>query len=96
MKSPGRLKLESWLNAYMKIEIEDGRTLMGQFLCTDRDCNIILGSCYEYPPAEGKLFLMLHLTPNVNIYQLFRKCSRRATCIGFGNGAREIHCFNLN
>ncbi|XP_046639868.1 N-alpha-acetyltransferase 38, NatC auxiliary subunit-like [Daphnia pulicaria] len=52
VKSPGRLKLESWLNAVMKIEIEDGRTLIGQFLCTDRDCNIILGSCYEYPPPD--------------------------------------------
>jgi len=49
-KSQGRLKLESWLNACMKIEMTDGRTLIGQFLCTDRDCNIILGSCYEYAP----------------------------------------------
>merc|ERR1712071_678796 len=32
----------------------DGRTLIGQFLCTDRDCNIILGSCYEYAPHAGK------------------------------------------
>jgi len=52
-KSKGRLKLESWLNACMKIEMTDGRTLIGQFLCTDRDCNIILGSCYEYAPYSG-------------------------------------------
>ena len=48
MKAPGKLKLESWLNSCMKIEMTDGRTLIGQFLCTDRDMNIILGSCYEY------------------------------------------------
>jgi small nuclear ribonucleoprotein (snRNP)-like protein len=68
VKSPGRLKLESWLNAVMKIEIEDGRTLIGQFLCTDRDCNIILGSCYEYPPPDGKtsfdLNIMIVVTRN--------------------------------
>ena len=61
VKSPGRLKLESWLNACMKIEIEDGRTLIGQFLCTDRDSNIILGSCYEYPPVNGiHYFVFMH------------------------------------
>ena len=39
----------------MKIEMTDGRTLIGQFLCTDRDANVILGSCYEYIPPDGKL-----------------------------------------
>ncbi|CAH1997907.1 unnamed protein product [Acanthoscelides obtectus] len=28
----------------------DGRVLIGVFLCTDRDANIILGSCSEYLP----------------------------------------------
>jgi len=51
-KTPGKLKLESWLNACMKIEMTDGRTLIGQFLCTDRDANVILGSCYEYIPPD--------------------------------------------
>lgn len=40
--------LESWLNKMLKIEITDGRVLIGTFLCTDRDLNIILGSCLEY------------------------------------------------
>lgn len=30
----------------------DGRTLIGVFLCTDRDANIILGSCSEYLPPD--------------------------------------------
>ena len=46
--SPARTYLESLLNKSMKIQISDGRTLIGQFLCTDRDKNIILGSCQEY------------------------------------------------
>lgn len=39
----------------MKIEMTDGRTLIGVFLCTDRDKNVILGSCEEYlkPPDSG-------------------------------------------
>lgn len=30
----------------------DGRTLVGVFLCTDRDANVILGSCSEYLPVD--------------------------------------------
>jgi hypothetical protein len=32
----------------------DGRVLVGVFLCTDRDGNVILGSCNEYLKPEGK------------------------------------------
>uniref|UniRef100_T1J0V0 Sm domain-containing protein n=1 Tax=Strigamia maritima TaxID=126957 RepID=T1J0V0_STRMM len=51
-KSLGHRQLESWLNKSMKIEMTDGRTLIGTFLCTDRDCNVILGSCSEYLCAD--------------------------------------------
>ncbi|XP_046333802.1 N-alpha-acetyltransferase 38, NatC auxiliary subunit-like [Haliotis cracherodii] len=47
-KTEGRQKLERWLNKSMKIKMTDGRTLIGVFLCTDRDRNVILGSCEEY------------------------------------------------
>jgi small nuclear ribonucleoprotein (snRNP)-like protein len=30
----------------------DGRVLIGVFLCTDRDGNVILGSCSEYLKPE--------------------------------------------
>ena len=30
-----------------------GRVLVGTFLCTDRDANVILGSCAEYVPTTG-------------------------------------------
>jgi len=74
-KSKGRLKLESWLNACMKIEMTDGRTLIGQFLCTDRDCNIILGSCYEYAPysestADDPRVLGLAMVPGKHIISI--------------------------
>jgi small nuclear ribonucleoprotein (snRNP)-like protein len=52
--SPGRQKLKSWLNKNLKIEMTDGRVLVGIFLCTDRDANIILGSCSEYLQPDGK------------------------------------------
>ncbi|KAL1454254.1 hypothetical protein WDU94_010527 [Cyamophila willieti] len=41
-------QLKSWINQRMTIEMTDGRVLVGTFLCTDRDANIILGSCGEY------------------------------------------------
>ncbi|XP_041377984.1 N-alpha-acetyltransferase 38, NatC auxiliary subunit-like [Gigantopelta aegis] len=53
----GRKQLERWLNKSMKIQMTDGRTLIGVFLCTDRDRNVILGSCEEYiksPDTEDK------------------------------------------
>jgi small nuclear ribonucleoprotein (snRNP)-like protein len=55
--SPGRQKLRSWLNKNLKIEMTDGRVLVGIFLCTDRDANVILGSCSEYLQPDGKLHI---------------------------------------
>lgn len=51
-ESAGKKLLRSWLNKNMKIQMTDGRTLIGIFLCTDSDKNVILGSCEEYlkPP----------------------------------------------
>lgn len=40
--------LKSLLNKSMKVKITDGRVLIGIFLCTDKDSNIVLGSCREY------------------------------------------------
>lgn len=50
--SAGAVKLRSWLNKSLRIEMSDGRILIGVFLCTDRDANVILGSCSEYLPEE--------------------------------------------
>ena len=37
----------------MKIKLTDGRVLVGIFLCTDKDANVILGSCNEYLTEES-------------------------------------------
>ncbi|KAL3267294.1 hypothetical protein HHI36_011425 [Cryptolaemus montrouzieri] len=50
--SAGVQKLRVLLNKTMKIEMSDGRILIGIFLCTDADANIILGSCSEFLPQE--------------------------------------------
>ncbi|KXJ15518.1 N-alpha-acetyltransferase 38, NatC auxiliary subunit [Exaiptasia diaphana] len=52
-KTEKRKQLESWLNKLMRIKISDGRTLIGSFLCTDKDMNIILGSCQEFVGQPG-------------------------------------------
>ncbi|XP_030750782.1 N-alpha-acetyltransferase 38, NatC auxiliary subunit [Sitophilus oryzae] len=54
--SNGALRLRSWLNKTLKIRMTDGRTLVGVFLCTDRDANVILGSCSEYLPPDSTVF----------------------------------------
>ncbi|XP_078038367.1 LSMD1 domain-containing protein Sbat [Augochlora pura] len=46
--SPARQKLRGWLNRNLRIKMTDGRVLIGVFLCTDRDANVILGSCTEF------------------------------------------------
>ncbi|XP_012538760.1 N-alpha-acetyltransferase 38, NatC auxiliary subunit isoform X1 [Monomorium pharaonis] len=51
-ESPAKQKLRSWLNRHLRIEMTDGRVLRGAFLCTDRDANVILGSCTEYLSME--------------------------------------------
>ncbi|XP_075543136.1 LSMD1 domain-containing protein Sbat isoform X1 [Dermacentor variabilis] len=48
-----RARLRQWLNQSLRVEMSDGRTLVGSFLCTDRDQNIILGSCSEYLQPGG-------------------------------------------
>ncbi|XP_041821333.1 N-alpha-acetyltransferase 38, NatC auxiliary subunit isoform X2 [Chelmon rostratus] len=52
--SQARHKLEGLLNKNMRIRMTDGRTLVGLFLCTDRDCNVILGSAQEFLKSTGR------------------------------------------
>jgi len=48
----GRELLRRLLNNKLAISLTDGRTLVGTFVCVDRDANIILGSASEYPDSE--------------------------------------------
>ncbi|CAG9803966.1 unnamed protein product [Chironomus riparius] len=52
--SNGRNKLKSWLNRNFRIEMIDGRKLIGLFLCTDRDANVILGMCSEFRSLDSE------------------------------------------
>lgn len=57
-----RQLLKKWLNKSMKVQITDGRTLIGLFLCTDKNSNIVLGSCKEYTSSDlSKAGLFLNL-----------------------------------
>lgn len=51
--TPGRAKLQLWLYRSMRIVMTDGRILIGIFLCTDSDANVILGVCSEYTKTGG-------------------------------------------
>lgn len=48
VKLEGKELLRTLLNKTLRIRLTDGRTLVGQFLCVDRDANIIIGSATEY------------------------------------------------
>lgn len=67
-----RKQLLSWLNKNLKIEMSDGRILVGIFLCTDRDRNVILGSCSEYLKSkdEDPRVLGLAMVPGHHIISI--------------------------
>ncbi|KAJ7379585.1 N(alpha)-acetyltransferase 38, NatC auxiliary [Desmophyllum pertusum] len=73
-KSEKRKLLELWLNKIMRIKISDGRTLIGSFLCTDQDRNIILGSCQEFVGSldekEEPRILGLAMVPGKHIISI--------------------------
>ncbi|GAB0096405.1 N-alpha-acetyltransferase 38-A, NatC auxiliary subunit [Sergentomyia squamirostris] len=52
--TPGKLLLKSWLNRSFRVVMTDGRLLIGVFLCTDADANVILGMCSEYTEDGGE------------------------------------------
>lgn len=51
--TPGRAKLQLWLYRSLRIVMTDGRILIGIFLCTDSDANVILGVCSEFTKNGG-------------------------------------------
>jgi len=53
ISSGRKLLRSSYLNKNMKIKLTDGRILIGIFLCTDKDANVILGTCAEYLTEEN-------------------------------------------
>ncbi|XP_012940621.1 N-alpha-acetyltransferase 38, NatC auxiliary subunit [Aplysia californica] len=75
-RKESRLTLEQWLNKSMRIKMTDGRTLVGVFLCTDCDCNIIMGSCEEYLkppdclPKEDPRILGLAMIPGKHVISI--------------------------
>ncbi|XP_055640487.1 N-alpha-acetyltransferase 38, NatC auxiliary subunit-like [Toxorhynchites rutilus septentrionalis] len=51
---PSRRKLKSWLNNTFRIKMTDGRILIGMFVCTDADANVILGLTSEFTENGGE------------------------------------------
>ena len=41
----------------MKVVISDGRVLIGEFMCTDNERNLILGNCDEYIPMSESIIV---------------------------------------
>ncbi|KAL1376259.1 hypothetical protein pipiens_016999 [Culex pipiens pipiens] len=52
--NPSRKKLRSWLNNTFRVKMSDGRILIGMFVCTDADANVILGLTSEYTEQGGE------------------------------------------
>lgn len=75
--TPGRAKLRSWLNKVFRIVMTDGRTLVGDFLCTDGDANVILGVCSEVRD-DNERFLGLVMVPGRHIVSMKVDASYKA------------------
>uniref|UniRef100_A0A8C7SCN6 Sm domain-containing protein n=1 Tax=Oncorhynchus mykiss TaxID=8022 RepID=A0A8C7SCN6_ONCMY len=85
-----RQKLESLLNKNMRIRMTDGRTLVGLFLCTDRDCNVILGSAQEFLKSSDSFsqgeprVLGLAMIPGHHVVSIEVESDTLADTQGFG------------
>ena len=44
------LKIRDLLNRRLRVSVQDGRIIIGTFVCVDPDCNMILSQCNEYTP----------------------------------------------
>ncbi|KAB0397535.1 hypothetical protein E2I00_016045 [Balaenoptera physalus] len=79
-----RQLLEALLNKTMRIRMTDGRTLVGCFLCTNRDCNVILGSAQEFlKPSDSfsagePRVLGLAMVPGHHIHIVFIEVQRES------------------
>lgn len=64
-------ELEGYLNKRMRIGISDGRVIDGMFLCTDKECNIVLGNCEEFLSQDevGMLILVLMMIMKIHTLQ---------------------------
>ena len=47
-RAQAKVLLTSYLNKRLRVEISDGRIIEGNFMCTDRERNIVLSNCDEY------------------------------------------------
>ncbi|KAK0516205.1 hypothetical protein JMJ35_000808 [Cladonia borealis] len=48
--------LELLLNKKLRVHTNDRRMFIGDFKCTDNECNVILSQSYEYrPPTESAI-----------------------------------------
>uniref|UniRef100_A0A2M4C3R0 Putative lsm domain protein n=1 Tax=Anopheles marajoara TaxID=58244 RepID=A0A2M4C3R0_9DIPT len=51
---PKRNLLKTWLNRMFRIKMTDGRILIGFFVCTDADANVVLQMASEYTEIGGE------------------------------------------
>jgi uncharacterized protein YfdQ (DUF2303 family) len=51
--TPNRDFIKKLLNRNMKVKITDGRIIIGNFVCTDKHSNLILGCCQEFTQTTG-------------------------------------------
>merc|ERR1712224_1044597 len=54
MTQAKRTKLTSYINYRMRLDLRDGRQLVGRFMAFDRHLNIVLGDCEEFREFVNK------------------------------------------
>ena len=72
-KLQGKELLSALINTKITVKLTDGRSLVGVFLCVDREANIIIGSASEYScdnPAGEARVLGLAMVPGRHVVSL--------------------------
>lgn len=75
----------------MKVSLTDGRTLVGQFLCTDNARNVILGSAQEY-----LTFSETGVNENPRVLGLAMVPGKHIKSMQIDQDIRENSCHNAN
>lgn len=62
--------LKRWLNSTLHIILSDDRNIYGEFICTDRDVNIILNNAVEQNEYGQQRMLRQVVVPGRHIKQI--------------------------
>lgn len=94
----GRVQLTNWLNHLLRVDLTDGRTVIGRLVCTDNHPNIVLNYTKEYwlnengqlNPGDDYRYTGLTMIPGKYVRKLSIPKSGQTQTAGVSSAGSEI------